>query len=165
MVEASTLAGFDARLGDGIAHLRSLNDRSLGGVIAIQVVEHLTKSQLEELMRLCASKVEKGGKIVFETINPRSVLALSSNYFRDPTHIWPLHPDTLAYIMSLSGLEIEEVKLLSPVSTSALLKDIPVEEYMTPRWAHAISLINHNFKQLNELLYGYQDYCVIAKAV
>ena len=106
-----------------------------------------------------------GGRVIFETINPRSLLALSSNYFRDLTHVWPLHPDTLSYAMNLAGLQVREVKYLSPVSEEAQLRPVAVEEYMTPRWALAVERLNSNFEQLNELLYGYQDYCVIAEVV
>lgn len=163
MVEQTRAKGFDVRLGDGIAHLRDLPDGGAGGVIAVQVVEHLTRRQLEELFSLCAKKVEKGGRIIFETINPQSLLALSSNYFRDLTHVWPLHPDTLAYVMELSGLKVVDVKMLSPVPGEAQLKPVAVQEYMTPRWAYTVQTINHNIEQLNRLLYGYQDYCIIAE--
>jgi 2-polyprenyl-3-methyl-5-hydroxy-6-metoxy-1,4-benzoquinol methylase len=163
MVKVALEKGVDARLGDGLGHLQSLPDGSLGGVIAIQVVEHLSKAQLEELYILCTKKVMRGGKIVFETVNPQSLLALSSNYFRDPTHIWPLHPDTLSYGMTLAGLKVVEVRKLSPVPPGALLQTVPVEDYMTPRWAQTLSLLNRNFAQLNEMLYGHQDYCVIAE--
>lgn len=165
MVEAAKKKGVDARYGDGIAHLRGLPDRSIGGVIAIQVVEHLTWGQLKELFDLCSKKVVVGGKVVFETINPRSLLALSSNYFRDPTHVWPLHPDTLSYSMTLSGLRISEVRDLSPVPDEAQLRKVPVEEYMTPKWTYTVETINRNLEQLNQLLYGYQDYCVVAEVV
>jgi O-antigen chain-terminating methyltransferase len=102
---------------------------------------------------------------VFETINPQSMLALSSNYFRDPTHVWPLHPDTLSFAMTLAGLKIIEIRKLSPVPQESLLKKVPVEEYMTPRWSHAVDTLNRNVEQLNELLYGFQDYAVIAEVV
>ena len=163
MVQTAAAKGVDARLGNGLAHLHSLENDSLNGVIAIQVVEHLTRAQLEDLFSSCRDKVAPGGRVVFETINPRSVLALSSNYFRDPTHIWPLHPDTLEYAMTLAGLKTVEVKYLSPVAKESELRDIPVEEYMSPRWVHAIDSINSNFEQLNHLLYGHQDYCIIAE--
>ena len=130
----------------------------------MQVVEHLTKEQLARLFELCKSKVEKGGRVIFETINPRSLLALSSNYFRDPTHVWPLHPDTLAYAMSLAGLKIVETKFLSPVDQGSLLKPIPAGEFMTPRWAFTVETLNRNLTQLNDLLYGCQDYCIVAEA-
>jgi len=163
MVQAAIANGADARLGDGLAHLRSLSDGSIGGVIAVQVVEHLTRAQLEELMRLCRTKVAPGGRVVFETINPRSVLALSSNYFRDPTHVWPLHPDTLSYTMTLAGLNVLEVRLLSPVPAEAQLREIPREPFMSPRWEHTVETFNRNIRQLNDLLYGAQDYCVVAE--
>jgi O-antigen chain-terminating methyltransferase len=163
MVEESRKRGVDARHGDGIAHLRSLPDRSIAGVIAVQVVEHLTRAQLQELFTLCQAKVVSGGSIIFETINPQSVLALSSNYFRDPTHIWPLHPDTLGFAMGLAGLQVKEVRKLSPVPREAQLKEIAREDYMTPRWLETIEVLNRNIRQLNDLLYGFQDFCIVAK--
>ena len=165
MAQEAGSRGFDVRVGDGLAHLRSLPDRSLGGVIAVQVVEHLPRRALEELLRLCAVKVKKGGKVVFETINPRSMLALSSHFFRDPTHVWPVHPDTLAYAMTLAGLEVEELRDLTPVPQEGQLRPVPVEDYMTPRWAYTVELLNRNMQQLNSLLYGFQDYCAVARAV
>ncbi len=161
MVAHGTERGVDIRYANGLDHLRSLPDRSLGGVIAVQVVEHLTQSQLQDLFALCALKVQPRGKVIFETINPRSLVALSSNYFRDPTHVWPLHPDTLSYAMELAGIEIAEVRMLSPVPSEAQLRELPTHEFMTPRWVEVVGLWNHNLRQLNQLLYGHQDYCVI----
>ncbi len=164
MVNVANANGCKTLYGDGIAHLRTLADRSLGGLVAIQVVEHLTRQQLQELMELAKSKLKPGGRIAFETINPQSVLALSSNYFRDPTHVWPMHPDTLGYMATLAGLRIIETKMLSPVSPTHLLKDIPVDSSHTPAVADAVSRINDNFQQLNRLLYGFQDYCLVLEA-
>ncbi|MCO6432020.1 MAG: class I SAM-dependent methyltransferase [Deltaproteobacteria bacterium] len=163
MVQECKSKGLDVRLEEALSHLRSIPDASLGGVIAIQVVEHLTREQLEELFALCRSKVAAPGRIIFETINPQSLHALSSNYFRDPTHVWPLHPDLLAYMMELSGLKVVDVKMLSPVPKEAELRPIPVGEHMTPRWAYTVETINYNIAQLNRLLYGFQDYCIVAE--
>ena len=162
MVEEAQARSLKVTLGDGVVHMRGLEDGFLGGVIAIQVVEHLPLPVLTELLDLCFHKVTPGGRIVFETIDPRSLLALSSNYFRDPTHVFPLHPDTLAFAMTTAGLKVEEVRPLSGVPIEAQLKEIPVEEYMTPRWVMTVERLNRNIRQLNSLLYGNQDYCVIA---
>jgi len=164
MVERSLRKNLEAIHSDGISYLEQQPENSLGGVIAIQVVEHLTQSQLKDLIELSASRVVEGGPIIFETINPRSLMALSSNYFRDPTHVWPLHPDTLEFTMNLLGLSDCEIRFLSPVPSEALLKTLEVESFMTPRWAHTVQTINSNITRLNELLFGYQDYCVIARA-
>ncbi len=161
MVNVAQAAGCTAQYGDGIAHLRSLPDRSLGGLVAIQVVEHLTRDQLHELFDLAKRKLIPGARVAFETINPQSMLALSSNYFRDPTHVWPMHPDTLGYMATLAGLPILEVKMLSPVAPNQLLKEIPVDSSHLPAVADAITRININIQQLNKLLYGFQDYCLV----
>jgi SAM-dependent methyltransferase len=164
MVNLANSNGCKTMYGDGIAHLKTLADRSLGGVVAIQVVEHLTSEQIQELCELVKRKVRSGGRIVFETINPQSVVALSSNYFRDPTHVWPMHPDTLGYMATLAGLKILEVRMLSPVSPNHLLKDIPIDSSHPPALGDAIERINRNIGQLNGLLYGHQDYCIVLEA-
>lgn len=161
MVNVANAAGCETAHGDGIAHLRSVPDRSLGGLVAVQVVEHLTRDQLAELFSLAKQKLMPGTKVALETINPQSVLALSSNYFRDPTHVWPLHPDTLGYMATLAGLAIAETKMLSPVAPNQLLKEIPVDSSHLPAVADAIRRINVNIQQLNRLLYGFQDYCLV----
>lgn len=163
MVESSKEKGLDVRLGDGIEFLQNAADSSLSGVIAVQVVEHLNQRQLKTLFTLCKQKVVPGGKVIFETINPRSVVALSSNYFRDPTHVWPLHPDTLSWQMGLYGLKTIEVKYLSEIPEEAGLQEISLGSHMTPMWQETLNIINRNFRRLHLLLYGHQDYCVIAE--
>ena len=161
MIERCQEQNLSVELIDAIAYLKTQEDDSLGGIIAVQVVEHLERVYLEELAELAGRKVVAGGKIIFETINPQSLLALSSNYFRDPTHVWPLHPDTLRYQMELKGLKVNDVRYLSPVS--GVLKSVPVDEQMPPRWKTTIDLFNNNIEQLNGLLYGHMDYAIIAE--
>lgn len=153
----------DVRLENAISHLETLSDKSLAGLIAIQVVEHLPQQVLSQLLSLTESKVQKGGRVVIETINTESLVALGHNYFRDPSHIFPLHPDTMCYLMELAGLQVLEVRKLSPYPLGAMLQTIPVQDYMPPRWIETVNTLNRNFSQLNSLLYGYQDYCVIAQ--
>lgn len=163
MVQLCQEKGLDVVFANGLQYLAQVPDRSLGGVIAVQVVEHLTSEQLEKLFALCASKVEVGGRVIFETINPKSVLALSSNYFRDPTHVFPQHPDTLSYTMSLAGLRVIETRYLSAVPEGAMLQRIPREPYFMPQWELLFDRLNFNIDQLNSMLYGHQDYCVVAE--
>jgi 2-polyprenyl-3-methyl-5-hydroxy-6-metoxy-1,4-benzoquinol methylase len=165
MVERCQEKGLNVLYGDGIHHLSELADNSLSGVIALQVVEHLDRKALQALFHYAARKTARGGKIIFETINPRSLLALSSNYFRDPTHVFPMHPDTLSYLVSLSGLKVLEVKYLSKVPNEALLQEIQFSETISPKLTYTVELVNRSICQLNDLLYGYQDYCIIAEKV
>jgi hypothetical protein len=164
MVHVAHSKGLNAQHGDGIAHLRTLPDNSLSGLLAVQVVEHLPRQVLEELCRLAAAKVVPGGKVIFETINPQSLLALSSNYFRDPTHVWPLHPDTLQYTMELSGLTQCCVTYLSPVPQESQLQPLPQFTFLSPKSTVVVERLNSMIGQLNRLLYGSQDFCIVAEA-
>ncbi len=163
MCEEARKKGLDVQCANGMDYMSKLEDSSLGGFVATQVIEHLTREQIDALLKLCVSKVEKGGRVIFETINPTSMLALSSNYFRDPTHVWPLHPDTIEFTMACAGFKVLEIKYLSPVPEEALLKEIETEEFMTPRWQNTVDGFNRNIRQLNSLLYGYQDYAIVAE--
>ncbi len=165
MVQVCREKNLDVTKADALTYLKAQKAASLGGVIAIQVVEHLTPAELSELISLCAEKVAKGGRIVFETINPASLYALSSAYFRDPTHKAPLHPDTLAFMLKAQGLRVLELRALSEIPLEAKLKPIEAQEYMTPRWAYAMQTLNHNIEKLNNLIYANQDYCVIAEVL
>ena len=163
MVDEARSHGIDARQGDGIAHLEGLTDSSLGGLIACQVIEHLDQSTLKRLVQACSKKIKPGGKIIFETINTDSMVALSKNYFRDPTHVFPLHPETMRFMLELSGLKVREIHLLSPFTLEATLEEIKVTEYMSPRWAMTVETLNKNIRRLNSLMFGHQDYCIIAE--
>jgi len=163
MVRLAREKGVKAELGDGIKHLASLKDNSLSGVVAIQVVEHLPLKVLQSLLAQAHRVVAPGGLVAFETINPRSITALSSNYFRDPTHVFPVHPDTLQHLAVAAGFSDSKIEELSLMPDAVKLIPIEPQAYMTPQWQNTISQMNHNVQQLNSLLYGAQDYCLIAR--
>jgi O-antigen chain-terminating methyltransferase len=131
-------------------------------VFAVQVVEHLTRDELAELFKLVAVKVKPGGHAAFETINPQSYTALARNFFRDPTHVWPLHPDTLSFVMEMQGLKTEKVLYRSPYPAEAMLQPLELSPYLPGRWHILLQQINDNVKRLNDLLFGHQDYCIVA---
>jgi 2-polyprenyl-3-methyl-5-hydroxy-6-metoxy-1,4-benzoquinol methylase len=151
--------------GNALHYLSAVEDGSIGGVIGIQIVEHLTKTQLEELFSLCKRKVTTGGKILFETINPGSLTALSHNFFKDPTHVWPLHPETLRFMMEMKGLATVEILYRSPYPENALLAEVETSSFLPPRWNALLERWNGNVRQLNSLLYGSQDYAVLAENI
>ncbi|MCB0322653.1 MAG: class I SAM-dependent methyltransferase [Bdellovibrionales bacterium] len=163
MVETCRAKGLDVRLEDAIEHLSNVSEASLGAIIAVQVVEHFTPRQLEAFLQAALRALRADGRIVLETINTESMVALTRNYFRDPTHQQPLHPETMRFILEMNGFDVQEVRKLSAFASGACLQRLATEEYMPPRWQATIDLLNHNFATLNDLLFGSQDYCVIAK--
>ena len=101
--------------------------------------------------------------MAFETINPGSVCALSSNFFRDPTHVWPLHPDTMRFMMEMHGIATQEVMLRSPYPDDVTLQPIRIQEYLPARWSSTLNAINANMDRLNSILFGHQDYCIVGR--
>jgi hypothetical protein len=42
-------------------------------------------------------------------------VAFFDSYIRDITHVWPLHPDTLKYLVVASGFTTAKIEFRSPV--------------------------------------------------
>lgn len=156
-VAVANSAGCNTVHGDGVQHLRTLSHGVLGGLVARQVVQHLSPESLRELFALAKSKVRRGGLVALETINPQSFLALSKNGLGG----FPRHPDTLVQMATVAGLSLRETRFLSPVSPHFLLREIPNDSSYTSPFRDGIQRLNANIQQLNALLYGYQDYCVV----
>ncbi len=155
--------GLDVRNEEALAHLVTLPDASLGGLIAIHVIEHLSRDALAQFLRLARNKIRRGGRLILETPNVTSLVTLAQNYFRDPTHLLPLHPETFKFMVNVAGFRILEHRELSPFPEGALLREIPTAAYMTPQWIQTLELFNANVRELNRLLFGAQDYAIIAE--
>ena len=168
MVAVARERGLDATQGDALGYLAALPDESIDGLIATQVVEHLEPSYLNRLLDTSARRLRPGAPIVLETINPACWYAFFSSYIRDPTHVRPVHPETLQYLLRASGFERVEIRYRSPLPEHVKLKTIASPD--VARWLSDPSTVglgtlaqtsNANAGALNQLLFGYQDYAVI----
>jgi O-antigen chain-terminating methyltransferase len=151
--------GLDVAEADLLAFLAARADGSLGGVFAAQVAEHLPPAVLLELLRESHRVLRPGGLLLLETVNPRSLVGFLEVYNRDLTHERPLHPETLSFLAAAAGFNDVQVELRSPVEPAARLQPVPVEG-LPPRAAEAI---NENVGRLNALLYGPQEYALLAR--
>ena len=82
--------------------------------------------------------------LILETPNPKNLLVGSCNFYLDPTHLVPLPPERLRFAVESRGFVNAEIKPLHPVP-----------DYARPDTAGLPA-------SLVELLYGPQDYAVIA---
>ena len=166
MVEACHAAGLDAREGDALAYLESLPDASLGGLIAVQVVEHFQPAYLTRLLDTAYHKLKPGSTIVLETLNPSCWFAFFEAYIRDITHAWPLHPETLKFLVVASGFQRVDVRWLSPYPADSKLQ--PVELPADARTAGMTALaqaFNENVDKANAVMFSYLDYAVVAERI
>ncbi|OLC46825.1 MAG: hypothetical protein AUH43_13140 [Acidobacteria bacterium 13_1_40CM_65_14] len=168
MVASARARGLDAVQGDALAYLTSVADQSRGGVIATQVVEHLEPSYLLRLLGVAAQKLRAGAPIVLETINAACWLAFFSSYIRDITHVRPLHPETLQYLLRASGFERVTIQYSAPVPESMKMKAVELPpDLVTSQDPSSIALarmahtINANAIILNNLMFTHLDYAVI----
>tara|TARA_B100000315_G_C14552697_1_gene576662 strand:- start:59 stop:1291 length:1233 start_codon:yes stop_codon:yes gene_type:complete len=146
---------------DAVTYLSSVNDVSLGGIFASHVIEHFNRDVLLEFINLCYSRLKNGAPIVFETPNPLSVVVSATNFHLDLSHNKPLHPEAIKFLLETNGFVDVKIKYLSPFPEEVrlqLLKDFPDASKKK-----SINVLNQNIQKLNNLLYGYQDYAVIAK--
>ncbi|HNV02785.1 MAG TPA: class I SAM-dependent methyltransferase [Vicinamibacterales bacterium] len=164
MVELCRAQGLEAREGDALAYLESLADGALGGLIAVQVVEHFQPAYLVRLLDAAFHKLRPGSRIVLETLNPACWFAFFDAYIRDITHAWPLHPETLKYLVVASGFQRADVRMLSPYPADARLQPL-----WLPPGADALAMttmaqvFNENMAKLNAVMFSELDYAVIAE--
>jgi SAM-dependent methyltransferase len=148
MVAYARGEGLEVEHADAVEYLQGLEDGSLGGIFAAQLVEHVPAPILVRLLELAAAKLRSGGLLVAETINPLSPLALR-NYYADLTHAQPLVPETLELLARQSGFASVELRYLNA----------PEERLVEP----ADPVIAANVSRLNELLFGPLDYAIVAR--
>ncbi len=94
---------------DVLEWLASCDAGSLGGVFAVQLVEHLTPTELTAFVEASARALAPGGRILIETLHPESWLSLARWFWRDPGHVRLVHPDTLAVLLGAAGFTAVEV--------------------------------------------------------
>ena len=157
--------GIEAEEGDALAHLDGLAGGSLGGLFGAQVVEHMEPGYLLRLLDAACEALRPGGILVLETINPACWVAFFESYIRDPTHVRPLHPDTLKFLLIASGFGEVDVRFRSPVAAEAKLQTVPepvgAAAPLATELAAVVSAFNANVRRLNERLFTHMDYAVV----
>jgi SAM-dependent methyltransferase len=142
---------------DALHHLVGLAPGDVDGIVASHVVEHLPPHVVSELVSTAWERLPPGGVLVMETPNPESLVAGSVNFHRDPTHLRPVHPDTLAFICESTGFADVAIRRLSPVPDAERL---PLQG---PGAGPLGDHLDRVVQRLNDLLYGFQDYAVVAR--
>ncbi|HET9832265.1 MAG TPA: class I SAM-dependent methyltransferase, partial [Vicinamibacterales bacterium] len=167
MIAAARARGLDVIEADALDYLRSLPDASLGGLIASQVIEHLQPSYVIALIAAAFNKLRPGAPIVLETINPGCWLAFFSSYLRDFTHVWPVHPETLQYLMQASGFSRVDIKYTEQAPDAVRMRVVDPASLtgLDPATARGLKTLadayNANASILNSLLFTYMDYSAI----
>ena len=150
MVQRCRSEGLVCHLGNGITHLEGLPEASLRGIMAIQVIEHLRTREMLKFFQLAHRKLQPGGLLLLETVNPESVYALRLFYL-DYTHKMPLPAPLVKFFVHQAGFSDVEIIPRSPVEGWRQMSVTGENEIM-----------DGNFHKLNNFLFGFGDYAVKA---
>lgn len=159
MVEVCRSRGLDVAESDVVSYLEGLPDGSLGGLFAAQVVEHLQPAYLLRFLDVAYHKLRPGAPIVLETLNPACWTAFFDSFIRDITHVWPLHPETLRYLVLASGFSAARIEFRSPVAPQDRLQ--PAGAGGAPEVADLAETFNANVEKLNARLFSFLDYAIV----
>jgi 2-polyprenyl-3-methyl-5-hydroxy-6-metoxy-1,4-benzoquinol methylase len=160
MVARCRERGLDVEQSDAIGYLERQPDGSIGGLTALQVVEHLQPAELLRFLRLAYDKLRPGAPIVLETINAACWAAFFDSYICDLTHARPLHPNTLEYYVRACGFSKVDVQFREPVDERDRLQHASSAD---PALAALVAAVNANADTLNARMFSHRDYAVIAR--
>jgi O-antigen chain-terminating methyltransferase len=102
-----------------------------------------------------------GGVLVVETLNPRSLATFTNALYVDLGHLRPLHPLTLSFLAESVGFRDVGLRYSSPIPAEGRLKELPVTDNGSLR--PLVSVMNENLRRIDEMLFGPQDFAVIAR--
>ncbi|MBQ3517599.1 MAG: class I SAM-dependent methyltransferase [Lachnospiraceae bacterium] len=155
-VQKCKSSGLEVIQGDAIDYIKQVAEKTLGGIFASQLVEHLSIQQLVELCNEAYKKLEDGGCIVLETPNPTCLSIYTNAFYIDPSHVKPVHPKLLEFILREAGFEKIEVVYTESSKIGYRLPLLDMKEAVN------ISEFNDGINLLSDVIFGSQDYAIIA---
>jgi len=160
MVAMCRERGLDAVQGDLFAALAAAPPGSLGAVLSFHVVEHLPIGALDRLVHLAWGALRPGGTLILETPSPLSLVVGARNFWLDPTHARPVHPESLRLLYELAGFDPVERLDLRPFPPAERLPEIELSR-LPPEQRVLADAVNRLRDHLDDLLYGCQDFALI----
>jgi hypothetical protein len=103
--------------------------RMFSGASSLQVVEHLTAEEIEQMLALVAQRLVPGALLIVETPNPLCPFALGQ-FNTDPTHVAPLPPERLRFAIEAAGFEATRTLFQARAPGAAFAGPDPRAYYM-----------------------------------
>lgn len=152
--------GLDVTTADALSHMESLQNSSLGGVSAIQFVEHLPVDVMTRFFEIAYDKLKPGAMIAAETINPICLTTFCGPFYLDMSHTKPVHPMALQFMLERIGFDDVRIEYLNPYPDHMRLSRLPLDGRLD---GALVEEFNANVDKLNGMLYSHTDYAVIAR--
>ena len=146
MVSRCLQLGLEVAEADGIGYLRDMPSNVLGAITGMHIIEHIPFKRLVELFDEALRVLKPGGVAIFETPNPENLVVGACDFYIDPTHLNPLPPEPMRFVMEARGFDRIEVMRLHPGAAPVTLNEDATQTEL---------LVNH-------YVFGAQDYALVA---
>lgn len=150
MARLARNSGIRVEQADAFAYLESGPEKAWDAITSFQFIEHLDKPELIRLLRASKRALKPGGLLLLETLNPHTLIAHKWFHF-DLTHKRLIFPEVLALLLESLGYRVLESRSISEVAESERLQLL------------GDARLQANFDRLNDLLFGKQDYFILAQ--
>jgi len=152
MLKDSLSRGHEVVEADAVDYLRTLDDGSIAAITSMHLVEHIPHPVLIQLLDEALRVLRPGGVLILETPNPENVLVGSCMFYMDPTHLQPIPPLLLQWVVKARGFAEPVIERLSEHRGAPDL--VPVSDKIP------------GAKQINQMIGWFTappDYAVIAR--
>ena len=95
----------DIRKSDVFKFLKKIDTNSISLISALHIIEHFDFEVFKKLIKEIHRVLKPGGCLILETPNARNIYVTAGDFYRDPTHIRPIFPDTLDFILRYYSFE------------------------------------------------------------
>jgi len=124
--------------------LKNIDDNSYDLITGFHIIEHIPFEKLLILLKEVQRVLKPSAKAIFETPNPKNLLVASLTFYNDPTHLNPLPPDVVKFMLEYLSFNEVEIVELNPFGSEIHIKEESGSAQM-----------------LNNLLFSEQDYLVV----
>jgi|GEM_PF-708506 len=157
-IDKCTKKNLKAELADAFYHLESIPSGSLGAITAIHIIEHFDTEHQIELIDRAFAALAPNGLLIIETPNPENILTGSCNFYLDPTHLKPLPPMLLEFLVNARGFG--DVKIMRHDRDNYIygINSILQDDNADPN----LRLLT---EELSKLLISGPDYAIIGKKI
>ena len=98
-------SGFEIYNDDALNVLSTLPEGEFNIVSIFHVIEHIRNQEIENIFRECKRILSSNGVLIIETPSIDNLSVSSRDFYLDPTHVNPINPDGLIFILEYLGFD------------------------------------------------------------